>query len=145
MTPLDGGPETPIRVGRNEAGQRFVESVEAAHGNQQLQKEIGRAVGIIQPALRMDSQAKYAAVARGDASLYLWRPSSKSPNYRENIWDHAAGVILVEEAGGRVTDMHGASLDFTAGTKLHANRGVVVSNTRLHDAAIEALVQEGSW
>lgn len=142
VAPLGSGVLTPIRVATNGVGRRFVESVEAAHGNQHLQEAIALAVGITQPALRMDSQAKYGSVARGDAALYLRLPSPRSPGYRENIWDHAAGAIIVEEAGGRVSDMHGAPLDFTLGSKLHANRGVVVSNGALHDLAIEALARE---
>jgi 3'(2'), 5'-bisphosphate nucleotidase len=138
MAPL-GGSATRIRAANGDTGRRFVESVEAAHGNQDLQEAIACAVGITQPALRMDSQAKYGCVARGDAALYLRLPSPKSPDYRENIWDHAAGAIIVEEAGGRVTDMYGKPLDFSAGVKLGANRGVVVSNGSLHDAAIAAL------
>ncbi|HWQ14634.1 MAG TPA: 3'(2'),5'-bisphosphate nucleotidase [Roseiflexaceae bacterium] len=141
MAPLAGGPEMPIRVAYDGAARRFVESVEAGHGDHALQEAVARAAGIEQPPLRMDSQAKYGAVARGDAALYLRLPSPKSPGYRENIWDHAAGALIVEEAGGRVSDMYGAPLDFGAGTKLHANRGVVVSNGALHDAVIAALMQ----
>ncbi len=143
VSALRGGAARPIRVAAAgaENGLRFVESVEAAHGDQHLQEEIARVVGIRQPALRMDSQAKYGAVARGDAILYLRLPSPKSPDYRENIWDHAAGAIVVEEAGGRVTDMHGKALDFAAGAKMRDNRGVVVSNGAIHSAVIEALAR----
>jgi 3'(2'), 5'-bisphosphate nucleotidase len=89
----------------------------------------------------MDSQAKYGAVARGDAALYLRLPSPKSPDYREKIWDHAAGALIVEEAGGRVTDMHGQPFDFGSDYKMRDNRGVVVSNGLLHPAVIEVLAQ----
>ena len=123
MAPLHGGPQTPIHVTTNGVGRRFVESVEAAHGNQQLQEAIARAVGITQPGLRMDSQAKYGLVARGDAAVYLRLLSPKSPDYRENIWDHAAGALIVEEAGGRVTDMYGKPLDFAQGP----NCGLIVA------------------
>jgi 3'(2'), 5'-bisphosphate nucleotidase len=141
MAPLRGGPERPVRVAPAgaEAGLRFVESVEAGHGDQRLQEEIARVAGINRPALRMDSQAKYGAVARGDAALYLRLPSPKSPDYREAIWDHAAGAIIVEEAGGRVTDMHGKPLDFAIGARMRDNRGVVASNGPIHSAVIEAL------
>jgi 3'(2'), 5'-bisphosphate nucleotidase len=103
----------PIQVTHSPDKDRFcfVESVEAAHGNQDLQQTIAQVVGITQPSLRMDSQAKYGAVARGDAALYLRLPSEKYPNYREKIWDHAAGSLIIEEAGGRVTDMNGQLLD----------------------------------
>jgi 3'(2'), 5'-bisphosphate nucleotidase len=91
----------------------------------------------------MDSQAKYAAVASGQAVLYLRLPSPKSPDYREKIWDHAAGVIVVEEAGGQVSDMTGKPLDFSKAAKLVDNRGVVVSNGEIHQQVLTALAQAG--
>lgn len=141
MAPLDGGHFVPIQVVHesNKANLRFVESVEAAHGNQPLQRAVAQAVGISQPSLRMDSQAKYGAVARGDVALYLRLPSERTPDYRENIWDHAAGALIVEEAGGKVTDMYGKPLDFSSDSKMLDNRGVVVSNGMMHKAVIEAL------
>ena len=87
----------------------------------------------------MDSQAKYGVVARGEAGLYLRVPSSSEPHYREKIWDHAAGAIIAEEAGGRVTDIFGAPLDFSSGIRLERNSGVVVTNGRLHDIILQAL------
>ena len=44
----------------------------------------------------------------------------RKQDYREKIWDHAAGMIVVEEAGGRVTDVRGQPLDFRRGP--HARR-----------------------
>jgi hypothetical protein len=35
--------------------------------------------------------------------------------YVENIWDHAAGAVVVTEAGGRVSDVKGRELDFAPG------------------------------
>ena len=49
--------------------------------------------------VRIDSQCKYAVVARGEASIYLRLPTRA--DYREKIWDHAAGTLIVEAAGGR--------------------------------------------
>ncbi|AFZ49653.1 3'(2'),5'-bisphosphate nucleotidase [Dactylococcopsis salina] len=132
---------TAIRVASpdDEEHLRFVESVEVAHGDQSQQSAIAQQAGIKSPSLRMDSQAKYGAVASGAAALYLRLPSPKQPDYRENIWDHAAGVIVAEEAGGRASDMYGKPLDFSVGAKLFQNRGVVVSNGSLHEAVLAAL------
>jgi 3'(2'), 5'-bisphosphate nucleotidase len=58
-------------------------------------------------------------------------------------WDHAAGMLVVEEAGGRVTDIHGVPLDFSYGGGLEANVGVVATNGRLHDRVLEALRETG--
>lgn len=141
MAPLHSDSFSPIHVTRetDQAGMRFAESVEAAHGDQARQEAIAHATGITQPSLRMDSQVKYGIVARGDAALYLRLPSPKAPDYRENIWDHAAGSLIVEEAGGRVTDMHGQTLDFASGRKMLNQRGVIVSNGLLHAPVIKAL------
>ena len=143
MQAIAGGNPEPIEVTSSSDAEhfRFVESVESGHGDQSLQSAIAQAAGITADSMRMDSQAKYAAVASGQAVLYLRLPSPKSPDYREKIWDHAAGVIVVEEAGGRVTDMTGKPLDFSKAAKLVDNRGVIVSNGEIHDRVLSALKQ----
>ncbi len=130
---------TPVRVSTDPASLRFLESVEAAHGDQPLQNAIAAAAGITAPPVRMDSQVKYGVLARGDAALYLRLPSPRQPDYREKIWDHAAGSLIIEEAGGRVTDMHGQPLDFASDDKMPPNCGVIASNGVLHAAALAAL------
>ena len=65
--------------------------------------------------------------------------SSSKPNYKELIWDQAAGVIVLEEAGGRITDLAGKPLDFTQGRSLANNSGICASNGILHDQALKAL------
>jgi len=141
MQPIAGGEAKPVQVVQPGDSERlrFVESVEPSHGSQAEQEAVAQAVGITQASVRMDSQAKYGAVAAGEAALYLRLPSPKYPDYREKIWDHAAGAIVVEEAGGTVTDMYGKPLDFYTAAQMHDNRGVVVSNGIIHDAVMSAL------
>jgi len=119
------------------AQARFCESVEAAHSNQEEAARIAARLGIRRPPLRMDSQCKYAAVARGDAEIYLRLPTSSA--YREKIWDHAAGALLVEEAGGRVSDARGRRLDFRQGRHLQHNHGVVATCGALHEQVLRAI------
>ena len=116
------------------ADARFCESVESGHSNQDQSAKIAAGLGITQEPFRIDSQCKYAAIARGDASIYLRMPTRA--DYREKIWDHAAGKLVVEEAGGRVTDVEGNPLDFTHGRTLDANRGVVATCGPIHDEVI---------
>ena len=71
--------------------------------------------------------------------LYLRIPASSEQGYRENIWDHAAGAIITEEAGGRVTDAFGHPLDFSSGIKLKKNYGIVVTNGILYDLVLKVL------
>ncbi len=116
---------------------RFCESVEAAHSDQDESARIASELGIHAEPVRMDSQCKYAAVARGDASIYLRLPTRE--DYREKIWDHAAGKLVVEEAGGRVSDIDGRPLDFRHGRELRANRGVVATCGSVHASVIDAI------
>jgi 3'(2'), 5'-bisphosphate nucleotidase len=137
----DSGPGQPIAVTSvdDPSAACFVESVESGHTDHTAHESIAKVLGITQPSLRLDSQAKYGAVARGDAAIYLRLPSPHSPDYRECIWDHAAGALIVEEAAGRVTDALGADLDFSQGRKLEKNQGIVASNGHIHTAILNAL------
>jgi len=142
-----GARQMPLGVGEDTKGNRvrvaeatnlrFCESVEPGHSNQGWSAQIAERVGISAPPLRMDSQAKYAAVARGDAAIYLRLPVKS--DYQEKIWDHAAGMHIVNEAGGRVTDINGADLDFSRGRTLAANEGVVATNGAVHSKVIAAI------
>lgn len=139
QAPLDDpGARVPLHVSEDPA-LVFAESFESGHTDHDLHRRIAERLGAAAEPLRLDSQAKYGLVARGEASAYLRLPSPATPDYREKVWDHAAGALLVEEAGGRVTDIHGAELDFTKGQRLTANRGAVASNGRCHRAIIEAI------
>jgi len=123
------------------AALRLCESVEAMHTSHSGTGRISQIMGITADPVRLDSQAKYAVVASGNAEVYLRLPSSR--RYVENIWDHAGGALLVEEAGGVVTDVTGRKLDFSHGYKLSENRGVIVSNGLLHDRLLSAIREAG--
>ncbi len=120
---------------------RFCESVESGHSAHGDAADLARLMGITTAPLRMDSQAKYAVVARGEAEIYLRLPTRA--DYREKIWDHAAGALIVAEAGGAVTDIHGRALEFHHGRELIGNRGVIVSNGPLHASVIRAIEETG--
>jgi 3'(2'), 5'-bisphosphate nucleotidase len=137
--PLDGGPPAPIEVGGTAAPDevRVLGSVEAAHGDPALVRSVMEAAALGGGMVRIDSQVKYGAIASGLAEVYL-RPRNR-PGYRERIWDHAAGAAIVAAAGGRVTDLDGLDLDFSLGSRLEANRGVLATNGRVHDLVLGAL------
>lgn len=116
----------------------FCESVEAGHSSQGDAANIANALGITKPSVRMDSQAKYGSIARGAGDLYLRLPTSKT--YVEKIWDHAAGDLIVREAGGQVTDVENKRLDFTQGRRLEANKGVVAAPKDVHEHVVKAVM-----
>jgi 3'(2'), 5'-bisphosphate nucleotidase len=133
----------PIRAA-SFAGDRPVrvcESVEAEHSDQSQSMRIVEALGSTSAPVRLDSQCKYAVVARGQADAYLRLP--RRAEYVEKIWDHAAGSVIAAEAGAVVTDITGTPLDFTHGLKLRANRGVVCAAAGLHGRVIQAIEDLG--
>lgn len=139
--PLDGS-DAPKRISMNKLNgtqdATFCESVEAGHSAHGTNYEIAQKLGITKESVRMDSQAKYCSIARGDGDIYLRLPVSAT--YEEKIWDHAAGNVLIAEAGGKVSDMHGQPLDFGRGRTLKS-KGVIACEASIFDQVIQAVEQ----
>ncbi|KAI1326579.1 3',5'-bisphosphate nucleotidase [Xylariaceae sp. FL0255] len=121
------------------AAATFCESVEAGHSSHGDQADIAKKLGITNPSVRMDSQAKYASIARGAGDIYLRLPVKAT--YQEKIWDHAAGDLIVREAGGAVTDIHGKRLDFSIGRTLAGNKGVVAAPAGGHAQVLSVVAE----
>jgi len=72
----------------------------------------------------------------GSAVLYLaWLATGRLDGYWElrlGPWDVAAGSLMVEEAGGRITNLSGGALDLDA-------PALVATNGRIHSAVLEVL------
>ena len=93
---------------------------------------------------RDNNLAEYAAFSvrsravrrMGSAVLYLaWLATGRLDGYWElrlGPWDVAAGSLLVEEAGGRITNLKGGALDLDA-------PALVASNGRVHGAIVDVL------
>lgn len=135
----DTGVDLKIQVSGEEQASKasFCESVESSHSSHSDSAKIAEILGVTKEPVRIDSQCKYGILARGDASIYLRLPTKK--DYREKIWDHAAGYIIVKEAGGEVTDCNGKPLDFSLGKTLEANTGIVGTNGRIHDEVVKVV------
>jgi HAL2 family 3'(2'),5'-bisphosphate nucleotidase len=142
---LDGGLDekgfTRVQVSnQTDPGKaRLLRSYESGHTNTDLIDAFQAEFGGKADPVRIDSQVKYALLASGKGEIYLRLLSEDKPDYREKIWDQAAGSIIVEEAGGTVTDLDGNQLDFAQGRTLKNNRGICASNGVFHERAIQAL------
>lgn len=118
------------------------EPVERANSNHDFTAGLAHSVGLRKKPLRVYSMVKYAAIARGDAEIYM---KFARCGYKEKIWDHAAGVLIVQEAGGVVTDAGARQLDFSKGIYLEGlDRGIIAcSGPLLHDKLVGAIF--ASW
>ena len=136
----------PLRVSSiaSASQTRLLRSFESGHTNVSQIDRLVEVMGVRADPVLMDSQAKYAVLAAGAGDLLVRLLSPDQPDYREKIWDQAAGSLVVEEAGGRITDLRGESLDFSQGRTLAANRGVLASNGHLHQAALDAVEGVGA-
>jgi len=142
ITPwAEGGSVRLLHVSDCQEAQqaRLVRSYAAEHTNVALVDALAADLGTQTPPVRIDSQVKYALLAAGAADVFFRLLPADNPDYLGNIWDVAAGALVVEEAGGRVTDLDGQELDYTTGPTLLHNRGTLVSNGWLHETALQAL------
>ncbi|KAL8506985.1 hypothetical protein ACS0TY_017752 [Phlomoides rotata] len=126
----------------NPALATFCEPVEKGNSSHSFTAGLAHTVGLRNEPLRVYSMVKYAAIARGDAEIFMKFARS---GYKEKIWDHAAGVVIIEEAGGVVTDAGGHPLCFSKGIFLEGlDRGIIAcSGAALHDKIIRAV--DASW
>ena len=135
LFPLHVSPQTdPTRA-------RILRSFEDAHTNSSEIESFAACTHNTTDPVRMDSQAKYALLAAGQADILLRLPAADRPDYRENIWDQAPAYRIVLEAGGQMTDALGQLLDFSTGTQMTRNQGIVATNGHLHPQTLHTLAK----
>lgn len=78
-------------------------------------------------------------LAAGCAEIFFRTLPRRTPNYREKIWDVAPGAFAIEEAGGRVTDLNGQPIDYSAGEVLKNNPGILATNGPFHSKVLKAI------
>ena len=91
-----------------------------AHG---LQGGLGRVARRARMVTGASDALAYAAVAKGQIEAFVEAPGPK-------VWDHAAPRLIVEEAGGRFSNL--------AGKPTHRGSGSIASNGILHPALVSA-------
>lgn len=73
---------------------------------------------------------KVCLLAEGKAEIYFNASAGTS------IWDSIPNIAIIEEAGGKITDLDGNSL-LTDPGNVHNDKGIVVTNGISHQRAIE--------
>lgn len=80
---------------------------------------------------------RWAALAMGLGNTTVW--VYKRRDRYAKAWDHAGAMLLFEETGGKITDVHGKDIDLAAGRKMSANFGFVAAPERLHPRVLAAV------
>jgi 3'(2'), 5'-bisphosphate nucleotidase len=75
---------------------------------------------------------KLGLIARGERDLYV------NPAGHSKLWDSCAPEVLLTEAGGRLTDVHGRLLPYR-NPELGNLNGLIASNGLLHDEVVARL------
>jgi 3'(2'), 5'-bisphosphate nucleotidase len=140
---MEDGRQLHVSTVDDPARARVLRSFESGHTDTKKIDALTDTLGVVADPVLMDSQAKYALLAAGRGDLLFRLLSPDRPEYKEKIWDQAAGTLIVVEAGGMISDLYGNKLDFTAGRLLNKNTGVLASNGLLHEQALAALDQVG--
>ncbi len=83
------------------------------------------------------SGAKLCTIASGEAEAHI------NTNFRAGKWDIAAGQLILEEAGGVVTDLDGEPIDYTVKSVGLERSFVASANKELHSKIIDGLTKLG--
>jgi len=119
---------------------RFAESFEKSHTAGRLNELLFKAFDVDERTiLRIDSQVKFAAVARGDVQVYF-----RFTGFDICTWDVLPGYVVITEAGGRVTDKRGRPITLNAGRTI---RGTSVITTgpglaHVHDRILSLIPKD---
>lgn len=139
---MDGPSTEPIPIHVSECTSpkkaRLLRSYESKHTDLEKTTQFLRRMGISQ-SIPVDSQVKYGMLACGAGEIVLRFPPPDNPKYREKVWDHAGGSLVLEEAGGKLTDVFGKSFQYNGEPLLKNSVGVFASNGYLHDEGLRVL------
>jgi 3'(2'), 5'-bisphosphate nucleotidase len=125
------GKRTPLSVSSTAELQKARLVASRSHRTPRLERALD-ALSALAVNAQGSAGLKGARVAEGSADAYV------APQYAGKSWDVCPTDVLVNAAGGRVTDVHGKPLDYR-GKSLSQDSGLVASNGRIHDEILARL------
>ncbi len=136
VMPLTGGGWRRIQVStcRRLSRSRLVMAANDQNPGRNALEAKFRELGNPNKILNSWGGTPYALVATGRVDAFLRLPPTRFPHLQ--IWDHAPGMLLVTEAGGQVSDVDGISIFGLKPEKWMSIRGVIATNTRLHQQLV---------
>jgi len=127
-------PAIPVRSLKpktNMKGLVYAENVAKAKTNFPERQKFATKLGAPWPAVNLySSHVTYAALALGMVDYQIRAPHpTQSPSC---VWDHAGAILILEEVGGKVTDLRGNPIDLSVGRRLKNNYGNVAAAESIH-------------
>ncbi|EPS37285.1 hypothetical protein H072_9069 [Dactylellina haptotyla CBS 200.50] len=144
IRPLTNGPLAPSRdvlppkKVEDRGKIRFCDNIDSTKIQYPHRDKIAEKIGAHWKVHHLYStQLRYIALTLDftDVILRLPKPEYSQPH----LWDHAGGAMMFEEVGGKVTDVNGRPLDFTAGRDLDNNFGLVAAPASIHAQLLEVI------
>jgi len=120
-----------IRVSENRDFTSMKLAVTRHHWSKRMNRVI-KDFGFEETCRRGPVGLKIGLLADGSCDIYI----HLSP--RTKIWDTCAPQIILEEAGGKLTDIFGSAIRYDV-TDLQNHNGILASNGVLHDEAVKKM------
>lgn len=127
----DGGPPVRLGVSGKTAFDEMDIAVSRDHRSPKMSRIIDK-LGLRNEVRRGSVGVKIGLIAEQSCDLYIHL------SHRTKFWDTCAPQIILEEAGGKVTDLFGNEFRYDLGDVLNLN-GIVASNGIAHELTLKKL------
>ena len=131
---LEGGKKTEISVAGKEKLENY-ELIASRNHFSETDKQVARELGISEVTRMGSLGIKFCSIAEGKSDLAYYT------TYKLGVWDCCAPHAILEEAGGRVFDVHGGKLEYDLeGKKM--DRGVIGVGGEVYEKVVNTLEAE---
>jgi len=98
--------------------------------------DLDRMLNLLNPVeiIHMGGSLKTIEVAKGNSEVFLCPPSSTM-----HLWDLCAPQVILEEAGGRMTDVYGKEFDYSQRETANRNGIIAANNDNIYKTVLNLL------
>jgi 3'-phosphoadenosine 5'-phosphosulfate (PAPS) 3'-phosphatase len=111
------------------------DSIHLLHTRNRLNQNLEQMISKINPIskISMGGFSKVIEVAKGSGNLFISPPSNCF-----HLWDICGTSIILEEAGGKITDIYGGKIDFSQ-LGIKYNNGIIAASKKIHERVLNIL------
>lgn len=121
----------------------IVNSKESPAIDQEVISELVKDIGVTETGTEIwSSHMRYASLILGGGHCQIRAPPPPNPEKKPSvvyIWDHAGAQLIFTELGGKITDLRGEPMDFSAGRTLSKNCGMLIARQDIHAELLETV------